>query len=172
MFNCPDKIVRSCVSRLTAACLNNIFVKEQDILEEKEEVVDEEGKSVGVFPKALSVRFIDYMEGLVRSECHKHWTKFEQFFNIFRDFAMGGPFQRAFCYKREMIATLLDFMLASSSPLKQPGEKRSPMGSRYMVPYFDSLVETVCYLSRFAYTDSFFPSKEVGKDADGNPIYD
>ena len=178
MFSCPDKVVRNCVSRLTATCLNTVFLAELDLLEQKEELFEapapeqeegQQGRSLGVFPKALSVRFLDFMEGLVRSECHKHWTKFEQFFTIFRDFAMGGAPQRDFLMRRQAIAMLLDFMLANSSPLKQPHEKRSPMGSRYMVPYFDSIVETVCFLARHSFTDSFLPLPAGGDSATAPP---
>ena len=73
--------------------------------------------------------------------------------------------------KRELLSTLTDFMLGNSSPLKVPGEKRPLMGSRYMTPVFDPIVEVVSYMAIHSYTDSFFKRKIIGKDNKNEPIY-
>lgn len=127
---CTEKTTRTCVSDLLAHCLNILIAQDSS----------ENGLAKGFMTALLE---------LIPREAHKHWVRFQQFWELFRDFAAGGDLQAQFLIEKGAIATLLDFYLGSKSPLWKGGEKRPVLGNKVWGPAYDGLVQTIGILSDY-----------------------
>ena len=142
---CTEKTTRTCVSDLLSHCLNLLIA--QDCSE-----------------NGLAKSFVTALLELIPREAHKHWVRFQQFWELFRDFAAGGDLQARFLIEKGAVATLLDFYLGSKSPLCKGGEKRPVLGNKMWGPAYDGLVQTVCILSQYVSISG--GNEGVGLDAD------
>ena len=93
-------------------------------------------------------KFMNFMINAIHAQASPNWTKFEQFFNMINKVTIGGEDQLKFMKKLQLETLLADFFLAERSPIRPQEEKRMCMGNNYSKPVFDSLVQTICYLSR------------------------
>ena len=93
-------------------------------------------------------KFMNFMINAINSQASLNWTKFQQFFDMVHKVAIGGEPQLKFMKKLQLETLLADFFLAERSPIRPKDEKRMCMGNNYSKPVFDSLVQTICYLSR------------------------
>lgn len=98
--------------------------------------------------------FLSSLMALIPQDLGKHWTRFQQFWQFFRDFALGGEMQAVYLLNSGVIACFIDFYLAEKSPLLRPGEKRSSLGNKMWSPYFDPLVQTLAVVSQYCSTVS------------------
>ena len=131
---CSEKTTRACISDLLAHVLN-ILIR----LDGSEH--------------SLAKRFMSGLLDLIPKEAHKHWVRFQQFWDLFRDFSAGGPEQAQFLVEKGAIGILIDFYLGSKSPLLKPGEKRETLGSKMWGPVYDGLIQTVGILSDYCSPD-------------------
>jgi hypothetical protein len=95
-----------------------------------------------------SEKFMNFMINAIPTQAAANWTKFENFFNMIKQVAIGGEPQLEFMKHHQLETLLADFFLAERSPIRQADDKRMMMGNNYSKPMFDSLVQTICYLSR------------------------
>jgi hypothetical protein len=100
------------------------------------------------------IEFLDAMIAIMPTHVAKNWTKFQQFFEFWRDFAYSGEAQMTYLYRKEFIAVLIDFYLEKASPLQNFSEKKHQMGNRYAEPAFNPLVQTVAVMVRRAKVDN------------------
>jgi len=161
LLSCNDSKIRKDIAGFVSACLQTLAkAEEDDLLEEititekvkkteKGKETNEEVEREVSVPKALSGRFVLKMLEIVPTECPKQWIRFQQYFEILRDFVRLGRNQLEFMHKNSALVRLVDFVLGNKSPLLQSGDKRYEMGSRLTrVDGFDSIVEIVSLLIR------------------------
>ena len=141
---CTEKTTRSCISDLLSHCLNLLFTPESSQI-------------------ALAKGLVTALLQLIPRELHKHWVRFQQFWELFRDFAAGGDLQARFLIENGAIATLLDFYLGNKSPILKGGEKRPVMGNKMWGPVYDGLVQTISILSEYV-------GKEGGFELDSDSL--
>ena len=98
--------------------------------------------------------FISSLLALIPQDLSKHWTRFQQFWQFFRDFALGGELQSVFLLNSGVISVFIDFYLAEKSPLLRPGEKRTSLGNKMWNPDFDPLIQTLAVVSQYCSTVS------------------
>lgn len=98
--------------------------------------------------------FISSLLAIIPQDLGKHWTRFQQFWQLFRDFALGGEVQSVYLLNSGVISTFIDFYLAEKSPLLRPGEKRNSLGNKMWTPCFDPLVQTIAAVSQYCTTAS------------------
>jgi len=137
---CTEKTTRSCTADLLAHVLN---------LLSKADTSDQ----------SLPKRFMSALLDLVPKEAHKHWVRFQQFWDLFRDFSTGGQDQAHFLIEKGAIGILIDFYLGSKSPLLKAGEKRETLGNKMWGPAYDGLIQTVGVLAGYCSPD---PDNLVG----------
>lgn len=93
-------------------------------------------------------KFMNFMINAIPTQAAANWTKFDHFFTMIKQVAIGGEPQLDFMKHHQLETLLADFFLAERSPIRQPDDKRMMMGNNYSKPMFDSLIQTICYLSR------------------------
>eukprot|EP00743_Colponemidia_sp_Colp-15_P003962 GILK01004274.1.p1 GENE.GILK01004274.1~~GILK01004274.1.p1 ORF type:complete len:2187 (+),score=414.92 GILK01004274.1:440-6562(+) len=162
---CPDKVVRTTVEGLLEHLLRTVGPYEYDFLMEEEEVEemiawkDERATSDGnqpktrtvIRPKALTARLMDELISLM-DEAAKNWLRFQQYFQVFEDYAAAGAPEVQYLHSRRMIARLIDFFLGERSPLPSENKKRVAMGNKLMSPPFDPLFSCLSTLVRHCQT--------------------
>ena len=131
---CTEKTTRSCVADLLSHALNILMT------------LDDSGSE-------LAKGFVRSLFDLIPREMHKHWVRFQQFWELIRDFAAGGQRQVEFLISIGAVAVLLDFYLGNKSPLFKGGEKRPVMGNKMWGPAYDGLIQTVSILSDWVSED-------------------
>lgn len=128
LMKCSDDAVRDCTSQILSTAVNKMFGR------------------IDLIEKAES--FMMNMINVIHTQAASNWTKFEHFFNLIKQVTIGGEAQLEFMKKIQLETLLSDFFLAERSPIRPPEEKRMWMGNSWTRPMFDSLVQTICYLSR------------------------
>ena len=139
---CTEKITREAASDFYAFCLI------------KQSCVD--------FSDNCDVKvFISNLISTIPQDLSKHWTRFQQFWQLFRDFALGGELQSVYLLNSGIFSCFIDFYLAEKSPLLRPGEKRSSLGNKMWTPFFDPLIQTLAVVSQYVTTVSGARSYEL-----------
>lgn len=69
-------------------------------------------------------QFTNNMINAVHTQASTNWTKFEHFFNLINQIAIGGDAQLEFMKKNQIETVLADFFLAERSPIRPANEKR------------------------------------------------
>lgn len=128
LFKCGESAVRESLSSILSTAVNKMFGR-VELIEKAE-------------------KFMTVMVNSIHTQASSNWTKFEQFFNFLHKVTIGGEPQLHFMKKMQLETLLADFFLAERSPIRPADEKRMSMGSNYSKPVWDSLVQTICYLSR------------------------
>ena len=123
-----DDAVRDCTSKILSTAVNRMFGR-IDLIEKAE-------------------AFMMNMINVIHTQAATNWTKFEHFFNLIKTVAIGGEPQLEFMKKHQIETLLSDFFLAERSPIRPSEEKRMSMGNSWTRPMFDSLMQTIWYLSR------------------------
>lgn len=153
LMKCSESNVRDSVSKILSTAANRMFSK-VELIEKAEQ-------------------FTNNMINGVHTQASANWTKFEHFFNLINQIAIGGDAQLEFMKKNQIETLLADFFLAERSPIRPANEKRMTMGNNYSKPQYDSLVHTICYLSR--HTDPRDPEsmseQDVPPTAIGSKLY-
>lgn len=124
---CTEKTTREAMADFFAYCLNK-----------QAEIDFSENSDVKLFVNNLLI--------LIPQDVAKHWTRFQQYWLFFRDFALGGEAQSLFLLNNGAISTFIDFYLCEKSPLLRYGEKRNPIGNKMWTPCYDALVQTISVL--------------------------
>lgn len=128
LLKCSEANVRDAVSNILSTAVNRMFTH-PDLT-------------------AKAETFMKNIFNAVQTQASANWTKFEHFFNLIKQVTIGGDAQLEFMKSNHMETLLADFFLAETSPIKPIQEKRTSMGNNYSKPIYDSLVQTICYLSR------------------------
>lgn len=68
--------------------------------------------------------FMTNMINAIHTQAASNWTKFEHFFTLIKQVAIGGEPQLEFCKKNHLETLLADFFLAERSPIRPSEEKR------------------------------------------------
>ena len=132
---CTEKITREAMSEFFSYCL----IKQSNI----------------DFSENCHVKvFIANLIAIIPADLGKHWTRFQQFWQLFRDYALGGETQAVHLLNSGAVTIFIDFYLGEDSPLLKPGEKRNPLGNKMRTPSFDHMVQTIAVLSQYCTTDS------------------
>lgn len=69
-------------------------------------------------------KFMNFIIGAVQTQAASSWTKFDFFFKLIKQVAIGGDTQLEFMKKNQIETLLADFFLAESSPIRPPNENR------------------------------------------------
>ena len=164
ILNCQDKQVRSHISQTILHTINIIisFYKlelnlqkpnekdEFQLYEDSNYVAEfqseEDKKKAGI--EEMIINFLNVMISIMPNEVAKNWTKFQQYFEFWKDFAYSGESQISFLFQKQFIAILIDFFLEKKSPIPEFSEKKYSMGNRYVEPAFDPLIQTLELLVR------------------------
>ena len=123
-----DDSVRDCTSKILSTAVNRMFGR-IDLIEKAE-------------------TFMMNMINVIHTQAATNWSRFEHFFNLIHTVAIGGEPQLEFMKKNQIETLLSDFFLAERSPIRPSEEKRMSMGNSWTRPIFDSLMQTIWYLSR------------------------
>lgn len=156
LLKCPDHQARECVANILSTAVNRLFALETDILGQEEEI-DENTK----IPKSKAERFMLHVIGAIHKDCAANWTKFEHFFKLILNVTIGGEAQLEFMHQQKLITTLTDFFLGGQSPIKAADENRTNIGNNFQRAVFESLIATVCYISRNSQTKVVKPDNEI-----------
>lgn len=124
---CTEKTTREAMADFFAYCLNK-----------QAEVDFSENSDVKLFVNNLLL--------LIPQDLAKHWTRFQQYWQFLRDFALGGEPQCLFLLNNGALTLFIDFYLCEKSPLVRYGEKRNPIGNKMWTPSFDALIQTISVL--------------------------
>eukprot|EP01105_Mastigella_eilhardi_P014372 TRINITY_DN3272_c0_g2_i6.p1 TRINITY_DN3272_c0_g2~~TRINITY_DN3272_c0_g2_i6.p1 ORF type:complete len:1195 (+),score=293.80 TRINITY_DN3272_c0_g2_i6:258-3842(+) len=92
-------------------------------------------------PKSVLVRFMDTLLDMA-DDLPDNWRNFEQYFQLFYEFASIGPDQRRYLLKRRVMARFIDIFLAEKSPYAEFSKKRNrgKMGDKATQPEFGHMV--------------------------------
>ena len=132
---CTEKTTREAMADFFAFCLN------------RQAEVD--------FSENCDVKlFVSNLLALIPQDIAKHWTRFQQFWQFFRDFALGGEKQSVFLLNSGVLTYFIDFYLYEKSPLARPQEKRSPIGNKMWTPCYDPLIQTISVIIEYCSTGS------------------
>ena len=123
-----DDAVRGCTSQILSTAVNRMFGR-IDLIEKAE-------------------AFMMNMINVIHTQAATNWTKFKHFFNLIKTVAIGGEPQLKFMKKHQTETLLSDFFYVERSPIRPSEEKRMSMGNSWTRPMFDSLMQTIWYLSR------------------------
>ena len=116
--------------------------------EESNNVIQNEEDNKKSDIEEMIIKLLTVMISIMPTEVAKNWTKFQQYFEFWRDFAYSGEPQISFLFQRQFIAVLIDFFLEKKSPVPELSEKKHSMGNRYVEPAFDPLIQTLALLVR------------------------
>jgi hypothetical protein len=132
---CTEKTTREAMADFFAFCLNR-----------QVEVDFSENSDVKVF--------VSHLLMLIPQDVAKHWTRFQQFWQFFRDFALGGESQSLFLLNQGVLGIFIDFYLYEKSPLARASDKRSAIGNKMWTPCYDPLIQTISVLISHCSTSS------------------
>jgi len=120
LFRCPHENVRIQVVRLLTRVLQLLSPVEKDLFECVDSVVVVETKADGVQierdehrPRAMVVRFMDYVFGLLE-DSRAHWRRFKQYFWLIREWAAMGHRQRRHLLQRHIMELYVDWFMGRS----------------------------------------------------------
>ena len=151
LFKCSDGQVREAVSTILSTAVNRMFDR-VDLIEKAE-------------------KFMTIMINSIKAEAAPNWTKFEQFFHLLLQVTIGGDAQLEFMRKNHLETVLADFFLAERSPIRPPEEKRICMGNAYSKPIYESLVKTICYISRHTDVRTDPENQNIPESTLGNQLF-
>ena len=156
ILTCPDKSVRSNLNQVILHAINVMisfygFDLSLKKFEGKEEAIEKATEKGPLEIEYKIVNFLNMLVSILPIDAAKNWTKFGQFLEFWRDFALAGTPQVSYLYQKQMIAYLIDFYLEKKSPLgNEISEHKHSMGNRYTNPEFDALIQTIAILIRRA----------------------
>ena len=151
LFKCSDAQVRESVSTILSTAINRMFDR-VDLIEKAE-------------------KFMTIMINSVKTEAATNWTRFEHFFHLLLQVTIGGDAQLEFMRKNNLETVLADFFLAERSPIRPAEEKRISMGNAYSKPIYDSLVKTICYISRHTDVRTDPENQNMPESTLGNQLF-
>ena len=120
---CTDKLSRTYTEVYLTAAVNRAFEIEAAYIDEEEEVeveTEEEDEKSGETkqvkktikrPKALAVRFLDYMYHNLFNFGPSNWTRLDSISLLLKNLLMGGKPQLQIFMRHDSIKALTDFML-------------------------------------------------------------
>jgi hypothetical protein len=118
LLKCPDHQVRQSISLILATEVNRLFQLEELIL--GSEIILENGKTQ---PNSRAELFMTHVFSAIQIKAPESWMKFEDFFRLIFRVCIGGDKQLDFFNRNHMLATLGDFFLGPTSPIKPADEK-------------------------------------------------
>lgn len=154
ILTCPSQTVRSNLSQVILHAINVIisfygFDLSLKKFEGKEEEIEKSTEKGPLEIEYKVVSFLNMLLNIMPVDVAKSWTKFGQYFEFWRDFALAGTPQVRYLYQKQMVAYLIDFYLEKRSPLgNEISEHKHSMGNRYTNPEFDPLIQTLAILIR------------------------
>ena len=153
LVKCPEQSVRQAVSKAIVAAFTQLFNYEKHFFDsiktDKEIGKDGKEKEITV-PSAISRQLLDFFIGSIGYDLAVQWPKFLQFFETLKGMIIsGGPDVIKYCFKRDLIAILLDFFLEKNSPVSLPNTKRYEMGNQAIEPDFSGLIDIVAFLCQY-----------------------
>ena len=184
LLECPDAVARLNIANLLKYILNQLKLREKDILYDKETITIEKEDGERFTQeryKALSSRFIMKCMMLLNSYVAKNWSKFDNFLDLLYSFAVGEKdyskqdeesqklekdsemLGLEFFYRHNFIEKACDFLLGKKSPLIKPGEKRIDMGGTYQTPNFSAIIKLVTRMIMDEEMLEKFPLNELEK---------
>ena len=170
LLDCTDKIARSNLARVIKFALCQLKMEEKEIALANEmekitrKVTNDQGEEVDeeeFVPKAICIKFMTQMIGLLEKRAPIKWRNFDQFLEIFHDFMVYSVEEvelelEAYdkdsetykvgvelYFKYEMIHYLGDFILQEKSPYHEPGQIRTQMGGSYISPNFGKILASI-----------------------------
>lgn len=135
LLTCIEKTTRTAVGELFSYSLN--LLSKRDFSE-----------------NSIAKIFIEGLLNLVPNDISKHWTRFQQFWEVIRDFVADSSDHALYLISKGTIGSFLDFYLGNKSPLMKPGETRQALGNKLWSPNFDPLVQTLAILDKYCSTNS------------------
>jgi len=143
LIKCPDKDVRETVSKLLAETLTIAIQRDKTSFGFK---TTEEGPLY----KSTIIVVLDLIVNMIEPKLAQDWNRFEFFFKLLLNVAKnGGESIVLYMNSRNLIAVLLDFYLANSSPLRRKKD-RIEMGNKFENVKFRYLIDLLCYLVSYS----------------------
>lgn len=151
MFVCSDSSTRMYIARLTAKLVNRCFVIHGLCSENPKDAGCER---LQVLYKTLDELMGFLMRKLMDTECHKNWSRLNNYFTLLLDIAQGGRYQTLYMLKNyNFVVDICDIMLQDKSPKAAlETEKRVAMGGSVSTTPFGPLVQLMSHLVRSMHT--------------------
>eukprot|EP01022_Parablepharisma_sp_SALTPOND_P015060 TRINITY_DN20_c0_g1_i1.p1 TRINITY_DN20_c0_g1~~TRINITY_DN20_c0_g1_i1.p1 ORF type:complete len:1373 (-),score=178.95 TRINITY_DN20_c0_g1_i1:2037-6155(-) len=137
LVKCPEQMVRQYIGKAALAAFLKIYSEEQEEFDTDKHL--------------LTKDFVDMCTKLIGYELATQWTKFKQFFEMFRDMIrLSGEKLVLYAFEKDLVVIALDFFLGSQSPIVHPPSfKRYEMGNPAQDPDFSALIELITFLSGY-----------------------
>lgn len=151
-----------------------------------EKKIDESGKEVESqhnLPKAICSKFMNVMLYHLKERAAKSWSRFDNYLDVIKAFGIntaeeiekeqesgtetndlkseGARIGLEYYFKQNVLERLLDFILQDASPLKQPGEKRTTMGSSFVAANFTPIVKLITIMMSERALLEVYPMSDV-----------
>ncbi|KRX05033.1 hypothetical protein PPERSA_06667 [Pseudocohnilembus persalinus] len=126
LIKCPDIQVKKYVQKLIIYLINFLlkFHNITSLIDHQQET----DQNVVIVEKINDL--LIYMADQLNYDVAKFWDKNEQYLQFWVDFINSGETQIEWCFKNDLIARMIDFMLQDKSPMKCYGKKQYTMGSK------------------------------------------
>jgi len=136
------QLLLTCIEKTTRSALADLFSFSLNLLAKRD-----------FSDNSIAKIFIDGLLNLIPQDISKHWTRFQQFWEVIKDFAAESPEHALYLIHKGAIGIFLDFYLGNKSPLLKPGENRQALGNKLWTPNFDALIQIIAILDKYCATN-------------------
>lgn len=168
LLECYDEYVRQQFSELLIVVLKTLGPLEYEfyLATETFEAMEIEDTKMEPqeIPKAVCVRFMEHFLSMMETT-RQHWRRFSQYFQLLRDYASMGPWERLFLAHKNIVAMLVDYYMGPFSPNLRPGVQRVRIGDNNSPADLHKFMQAMAICVRSQATDGYSKSGKIPENA-------